>query len=189
MSKLSKEQIQELSMNILKDSKRRTVYYNSIEKEGYMLTESDRKWVLFYHMRFVLAILAPMILNNFYPKLFLLWIGLGLLLYLLIGYLFTTLFQNKKVPLKVAEKDLNQLYQPEVLKNHRTLERYYSSLAGILLVYVMTLVLPETMEFPLWMQIAAIGLVGLVFVWRLMILSSVSNQYKIATQKFKEKNN
>ena len=183
MSKLTKEQIQELSMNIIKDSKRRTVYYHAIKKEGYILNESDRKYVALYSMRFLIALMIPLILSNFLPNLLLLWIALGFLIYFAIQYLFQHLFINKKVPIKVSEKDRVQLYDLAVLKNNRTMQRYQSGLTGILAVYITTMVFAENAPYNWITAIIAIGTIGFIFIHQLMGLFSASNQYKIAKQE------
>lgn len=181
MSNFRKDQLQELSMNIVKDSKRRVVYYDAIKKEGYLMGANDRNWVLLFNMRYIVAVLVALLLTNFLPQYLLVWMGVGLIVFFGAHWLFKKYFLSNKVPLKVAQKDIDQMYLPEVLKHKRTFELYYLILAAIVVFFVITLVIGTETSYDIVTQIVSIGLVLAVLVYRALEFMAINNQYKIAS--------
>ncbi len=180
MSNYRKDQLQELSMNIIKDSKRRVVYYHPIRKEGYLLGPKDRGWVLVLHLRYIIAVLVGLTLTNFIPQYLLLWVGVAIIIFFAIQILFDRLFLANKIPLKVAQKDIDQMYDAAVLKHKRTFVFYYMLLSAIVLFFIITLVLGTEEPFDLITKVVSIGLSAVVFILQFLDWHAVNNQYKLA---------
>lgn len=119
---LSQDQVIDLSMNIIKDSKRRQLYWNTKEKKGYQINNKDSKWIRLYELSLVFCILIYTIFQMFTSSLI-------SFIFAMIGYGvvqlgFRKFFFKDKIPFKVKESDIELFNHPLVLKQKRSLETY-----------------------------------------------------------------
>lgn len=122
MSQISEEQVIDLSMNIIKDSKRRLLYWDQKGKKGYQINQKDIKWVKAYELSFVIGVLVFTLLQLFLITI-VAFIG-AIVVYFGISFYYEKVYFKNKIPFKVHDKDLDLLNLPKVLKQKRTLEIY-----------------------------------------------------------------
>lgn len=178
MTQLTQPQVIDLSMNIIKDSKRRLLYWDSKEKKGYQIKDQDIKWIKIYAMLFVFGIFIFTILQLVIHPLYSL--GIAVLVVFVYRISFKLLFFKDKVPFKVHEKDLELLNHPAVTKQQRSLE-IYKTLFVVLLGF---LEIMKAYEIGLGepLSIIAIIIIIALLAYRLYQLHIIHSKHKYVTR-------
>ena len=174
MSQINQDQVIDLSMNIIKDSKRRLLFWDAKSKKGYQINQGDIKWVKAYQMSFVIGVLIFTVLQLLLPSI--VAFVSAVVVYFGIEFYFERFYFKNKIPFKVHDKDLALLDLPVVLKQKRSLEIYkvlFVVLLGLIEVgKVITLPLSDPQAFLTY------GFLIILAVVRVNVLRLVHQRYK-----------
>lgn len=172
------------SFGIIRDNKRRTIYYDNYVKQAFQIAPKDHKWIKMNHLAFFIAII-------FFYLVWILFTGVlgdyrtlvgfivALVVYGLIKGLFNKLFFKDKALAKVTSETLLTLNQKSTLKEIRSFNRY--KLAFVLMYGILIVIdsLSPTME--LWLQILSILVVVLLLGFLLKRELDLTKQMKETT--------
>lgn len=180
------ERVSDLSYDIIKDSKRRSLYYDEKTKKGYQIHPKDVKWIRLYKLRFFFSLFIYFLIfmsmrNQNIETKFALSLGTSVLLYFAITLLFEKLFFKDKVPFRIAQKDFDQRFEPAVLKQKRMLQRFH--LAFVVIYGLLALIDLYTAQANMWiMGLTVIIVIGFIiyFIQRLL---SLREQIRISEKK------
>lgn len=179
------QRIVDLGHDIIKDSKRRLLYYNEKTKKGYQVYDKDLKWVRFYKMRLFVSIFTYFVLflyfrnSAVYDRFFISLIA-SVIVYFATQLLFEKLFFKDKVPFKINQKDFDQRYELDVLKHKRLLE--YFHFAFVLIYGVLAFIELYFADSPLWIKLATVIITLALAVWLLSKILALNSQIKIEKQ-------
>lgn len=182
MSNQAEQRIVDLSYDIIKDSKRRTLYYDELSKTAFQINQQDTKWIRFYKLRLFLGLVTYfvsfLILKNLpIVHRFVISMLVGVTIYLADTLFFEKLFLKDKVPFKISQKDFAQRYERPVLIQKRMLQRYH---LGFILIYGILVVMELVMaKEPLWIILLICGLLVLMSFVIIRNLLALRAQLKI----------
>ncbi len=185
-NKQEEQRIIDLGYDIIRDSKRRTLYYDENTKKGYQLHEKDLKWVHFYKMRLFISIFVYYLLFLIFRNqevVFRFFVSLiaSVITYFVLSILFEKLFFNDKVPFKINQKDFEQRYEPKVLKQKRTFELFHFA---FLIVYgILAFIDLYGANSPTYIIVIATIIPIVLAVWVFTRIQTINSQLKIAQQK------
>lgn len=186
MSKKADQRITDLGYDIIKDSKRRTLYYDEKTKKGYQIDQSDIRYIRIYKLRFFFALLAYFVVFMLFREIPIEWrvfysLLVGLILFVVITILFERLFLSKKIPFKINQQDFDQRFETEVLIQKRMLDRFH---LGFVVVYGLLALLELYVVKTQWWIIVLIGvLIVLLIAYFVQRLLTIREQLKISKQK------
>lgn len=186
MSNKVDQRVVDLGYDIIRDSKRRTLYYDEKTKKGYQVQTKDIKWIRLYKLRFFIGLIVYFLLFMFFREVeittrFFLTFLAGLIVYLIISLLFEKLFLKDKIPFKISQTDFNQRFETEVLYQKRMLNRFH---LGFVFIYgLLVLIEFYASETNIWIiMIFVLLFIGMLtlFIRKLLALRE---QIKISKQK------
>lgn len=185
-NKQEEQRIIDLGYDIIRDSKRRTLYYDENTKKGYQLHEKDLKWVRFYKMRLFISIFAYFLLFLIFRNqevVFRFFVSLiaSVITYFVLSVLFEKLFFNDKVPFKINQKDFEQRYEPKVLKQKRTFELFH--FAFVIVYGILAFIDLYGANSPTYIIVIATIIPIVLAVWVFTRIQTINSQLKIAQQK------
>lgn len=183
MSNKVDQRVVDLGYDIIRDSKRRTLYYDEKTKKGYQIQQSDIKWIRLYKLRFFIALVvyfglfmllrAQPIVNRIVITFL-----AGFIAYVLITIFFERVFLKDKIPFKINQKDFDQRYELDVLKQKRTLQRFH--LAFVLIYGLLAVLELYAVNTNLWITIIITASVIAMIVFFIQKLLTLREQIKIA---------
>lgn len=176
------QRIVDLGHDILKDSKRRVLYYDEKTKKGYQINPNDLKWVRFYKMRLFIAIFVYFLLflalrNS--PVEFRFFVSLisAIVIYFIIQFAFEFLFFKDKIPFKINQKDFEQRYELDVLKHKRLLQIFH--IAFIIIYGLLALIDLSSAKSPTWIIILSVLISIVLAIWILTKIIALNSQIKL----------
>ena len=177
------QRIVDLGYDIIKDSKRRLLYYDEKTKKAYQIYDADLKWIRFYKIRLFLSIFVYFLLFLYFRKAevefrFLVSLMIAVAVNFIIQILFEQLFFRDKVPFKISQKDFEQRYELDVLVHKRLLQ--YFHLAFIVIYGILAFIDLYYAESPLWIIILAVFVPIALSIWILTKILAINSQIKIA---------
>lgn len=175
MSQIDTEQlVVNMSMDIIRDQKRRTLYFHRPNQTGYQLdSNSDITKVKVYHLRFAISTLIYTIIQLWLGQLY--SFGIVILLYIGMTLWFEKIFLKQKTTFRIKEVDLIKLEDVAVLKQKRTIEIYKALL--ILLIGLMEITNFAVQFGASWQFFAVLILVVGLWTFRINILWSTHKRY------------
>lgn len=171
------------SFGIIRDNKRRTIYYDKHHQQAYQISDKDHKWIKVNHLAFFLSIIffyLVWILFTGVLKDYRTLVGFGVasVVYGLIKFFFYRLFFKEKALAKVTPETLLTLNQKSTLKEIRSFNRYKLAFVFMYGILIVIDTLSPTMD--LWLRIIQILVVVVMVGYFLKRELDLTRQIKTA---------
>lgn len=172
------------SFGIIRDNKRRTIYYDNHLQQAFQIIDKDHKWIKLNHLAFFVSIIF------FYLVWVLFTVQLGnyrtlvgfivaTVVYGLIKIVFNKVFFRDKALAKTTPEALKALNQQSTLKEIRSFNRYKLAFVFMYGILIVIDSLSPTME--MWLRVLSILVVVFLFGYFLKRELELSKKMKTAT--------
>lgn len=154
----------DLSFDILKDEKRRLLYFDEKTNQALQINQKDVKFIKLYFFRFIFSFfvfyLAYLFLfqNDVVTKI-IFALSVGIIVHFIFVCAFRFYFLKNKQPIKISQKTFDLRYQKPVLKAKRG--NIFLTFIFSLMYTMMVLLELSVVKGPTWLSIV-VGIVGFV---------------------------